>query len=160
MNTTQLRYLVEYVSSGSVQKTADLLNVSRSSITRNIRQLEEELDTRLFINTPNGVAPTHTGEVCLRYAKEILRTEEDLFFDISEQGAYSRVINIGIGTSRSQRVLPAILPDFCRRYPHVSVQLHEKHQRHKSTAKAGHDPEGPIARQILAEQSLIKERCP
>lgn len=125
MNTTQLRYLVEYVASGSVQKTAELLNVSRSSITRNIRQLEEELGTRLFINTPTGVAPTHTGEVCLRYAKEILRTEEDLFFDISEQGAYSRVINIGIGTSRSQRVLPAILPEFCQRYPHVSVQLHE-----------------------------------
>lgn len=125
MNTTQLRYLVEYVTFGSVQKTAEILNVSRSSITRNIRQLEEELGTRLFINTPNGVAPTHTGEVCLRYAKEILRTEEDLFFDISEQGTYSRMINIGIGTSRSQRILPAILPEFCKRYPHVSVQLHE-----------------------------------
>lgn len=125
MNTTQLRYLVEYVASGSIQKTAEVLGVSRSSITRNIKRLEEEFDTRLFINSVDGITPTHTGEVLLRYAKEILRTEEDLFFDISEQGTYYRVINIGIGASRSQRVLPAILPEFCRRYPHVSVQLHE-----------------------------------
>lgn len=125
MNTELLRYLVEYAACGSAQRTANRLGVNRSSVTRNIKKLETELGTKLFVNTLEGVVPTHSGDVCLRYAKEILRAEEDLRFDFAGSRGYSTTIDIGMGPTRSRRILPMVLPVFSRLYPNVSVQLHE-----------------------------------
>lgn len=125
MNTTLLRYMVEYAACGSAQKAAERLGVSRSAVTRNIRRLEEELGTQLFIATAEGPVPTHSGDVCLRYARDILREEDDLRFDFAASGVYRGTINLGIGSSRSRQVLPCVLPRFHRLYPNISVQLHE-----------------------------------
>ena len=81
MNTALLRYAVEYAACGSAQKTAARLGVNRSSVTRNIKRLEEELGAQLFITTGDGPVPTNFGEICLRYAREILKEEENLRFD-------------------------------------------------------------------------------
>lgn len=125
MNTTLLRYAVEYAACGSSQKTAERLGVNRSSVTCNIKRLEEELGTQLFLVTADGAVPTYSGDICLRYAREILKVEEDLHFDIVGEGLYSGTINIGMGASRAQQILPRVLPEFHRRYPNISVQLHE-----------------------------------
>lgn len=125
MNTTLLRYAVEYAACGSAQKTAARLGVNRSSVTRNIKRLEEELGAQLFITTGDGPVPTNFGEICLRYAREILKEEENLRFDFAGDGVYSGSIDIGMGSNRSQQVLPFVLPEFHRRYPNISVQLHE-----------------------------------
>ena len=125
MNTMLLRYAVEYAACGSSQKTAERLGVNRSSVTRNIKRLEEELGTQLFLVTADGAVPTYSGDICLRYAREILKAEEDLRFDVLGEGVYSGTINIGMGASRAQQILPRILPEFHRRYPNISVQLHE-----------------------------------
>ena len=125
MNTSLLRYAVTYAACGSAQKAAERLGVSRSSVTRNIKRLEEELGAPLFIAAPNGVVPTYTGDICLRYAREILNVEEDLSFDLAEDGVYQGSVSIGMGANRAQRVLPEVLPEFHRRYPAISVQLYE-----------------------------------
>lgn len=125
MNTTLLRYAVEYAACGSAQKTAERLGVNRSSVTRNIKRLEEELGAQLFITTGDGPVPTNFGEICLRHAREILKEEENLRFDFAGDGVYSGTIDIGMGSSRSQQVLPSVLPEFHRRYPNISIQLHE-----------------------------------
>lgn len=125
MNTTLLRYAVEYAACGSSQKTAERLGVNRSSVTRNIKRLEEELGTQLFLVTADGAVPTYSGDICLRYAREILKVEEDLRFDVVGEGVYNGTINIGMGASRAQQILPRVLPEFHRRYPNISVQLHE-----------------------------------
>ena len=125
MNTTLLRYAVEFAACGSAQKAAERMGVNRSSITRNIKRLEEELGAQLFITTGDGPVPTSSGDIFLRCAREILKEEEDLRFDFAGDGVYSGTIDIGMGVSRSQQVLPAVLPEFHRRYPNISIQLHE-----------------------------------
>ena len=125
MNTALLRTLVEYAACGSAQHAAERLGVSRSSVTRSIKRLEEELNTQLFVSSVNGVIPTHTGNICLRYAGEILRHEEDLQFDFTGENIYSGTVDIGMGVTRARQILPAMLPEFNRRYPNISVQLHE-----------------------------------
>lgn len=125
MNTSLFRYAIAYAACGSAQKAAERLGVSRSSVTRNIKRLEDELGAPLFITTPDGVVPTYLGDTCLRYAREILNVEESLFFDLAEDGVYQGTVSIGMGANRAQRVLPVVLPEFHRRYPAISVQLYE-----------------------------------
>lgn len=125
MNTTVLRYIVEFAAYGYSQKAADNLGVSRSSITRSIKKLEDELGTQLFIMTPDGAVPTCAGDICLRYARHILRINGDLRFDLSSDGIKSGNINIGMDVNRSPRVLPYALPAFHKAYPNIQVHLHE-----------------------------------
>ncbi len=125
MNTALLRFAVEYIACGSAQKTAERLGVNRSSVTRNIKRLEEELGTQLFLTTVDGVIPTQTGDIFLRHARRILKIEDDLRFNFVGEALYQGTVDIGMGASRSQRQLPHVLPEFHRRYPNISVHLHE-----------------------------------
>lgn len=125
MNTTTLRYIIEVAAHGSSQKAAEVLEVSRSSISRRLKKLEEELGTQLFIMTSEGAVPTYAGDICLQYARKILRAEENLRFDLSSEGIQHGTINIGMEITRSPRVLPYSLPTFHRRFPAVQVKLNE-----------------------------------
>lgn len=125
MNTTLLTYLTEFAVHGSSQKAAEYLGISRTSITRGIKRLEDELGTQLFIMTPDGAVPTYAGEICLRYARQILKINCDLCFDLATDGHQNCTVNIGMDINRTQRMLPEALPTFHRKYPNIQVHLHE-----------------------------------
>lgn len=61
----------------SFSRTAEELGYSQAAITVQIRQLEEELDTKLFDRVGRHVALTAKGEGFLPYAEEILRASDD-----------------------------------------------------------------------------------
>ncbi|MEA4934455.1 MAG: LysR family transcriptional regulator [Lawsonibacter sp.] len=125
MNTNMLRYMVEFAAHSSSQKAAEYLGVSRSSISRNLKKLEDELGTQLFVMTPEGAVPTYAGDICLQYAQRILRAEDDLRFDLLNADIRRGIVNIGMEVTRSARVLPYALPLFQNRYPGVKVNLLE-----------------------------------
>ena len=128
MNTVLLNYLVAYATHGSSKQAAISLGVDRSSITRGIKRLEDEFETKLFLTTADEVVPTLAGETCLKYAREILRINHNLYFDLAADGQCKCTIDIGMNISRSQRMLPEILPAFHQQYPNIQVRLHELSQ--------------------------------
>lgn len=125
MNTIQLQYFLEFAASGSMEKAATALGVSRSSVSRNIKKLETELNARLYLHTVRGIMLTAEGDLCLKYARQIMKIDDDLRFDIAGNGMYHGKLNIAMGTSRSQEILKYVLPRFNQKYPNVSVQIHE-----------------------------------
>lgn len=125
MNTKLLQYAVELTVTGSTQKVADKYAVSRSSVSRNIKRLESELGTPIFIKLQDGLSPTCMGDVFLRYARQILRMEEDLRFSLASDQTYQGIVNVGMGTSRTMVIPSLVLPEFSKKYPNISVQLHE-----------------------------------
>lgn len=125
MNTKQLKYAVELGNLKSFQKVADTNGVSRSSVSRSIRQLQNDLNTELFIRLQKDMIPTFFGDILIRYAKEILNMEKDMKYDLSEDGKYHGTVKIGMGTSRTMSILTDVLPRFRNEYPNVAVQLHE-----------------------------------
>lgn len=125
LNTTSLRYFCEYIAQGSAQKAADNLGISRSAITRNMKALEHSLGVSLLMSTVNGVAPTEAGLLVLQRAREIIKIEDDLRFDFSDSQDYCGQIIVGMGGMRAQCLLPAILPEFRKKYPNVDVQIQD-----------------------------------
>ena len=125
MNTKQLRYAVDLYSLKSFQKVADKHGVSRSTVSRSIGQLEDDINAKLFIRFQKDIIPTYAGCIMLNYAKEILKIEEDMKFGLAEDGKYAGIVKIGMGTSRTLSVLTDVLPQFSREYPNIVVQLYE-----------------------------------
>jgi DNA-binding transcriptional LysR family regulator len=82
MDKKQLERFVDVVKSGSLSQTAKRLNISQPALSKSLRQLEDQLATRLLNRTPRGVHPTKFGDAFCRRAlvitSEFRRAHQDL----------------------------------------------------------------------------------
>ena len=71
MKLRQLRNFAAVVEAGAVRQAAKTLNLSQSSVTKSIQQLESELGVELLRRGAHGVAPTDAGKALLVRAQAI-----------------------------------------------------------------------------------------
>src|SRR4030081_4005251 len=77
MELRHLRYFVAVAQMENVSRAALKLHVSQPAVSRQIRDLEDELDVQLFERTGKAVNLTDAGRVFLREARAVLeRTNE------------------------------------------------------------------------------------
>ena len=72
MTLTQLQYAVTIADTKSMNKAAGDLFVSQPALSGAIKELEEELATKIFIRTNKGIVVTTEGEEFLRYARQMV----------------------------------------------------------------------------------------
>lgn len=79
MTITQLRYLVELAESANATQAAQKLNVTRPALTNGIRQLEEQLNTKLVVTHNNKITLTANEQKVVAQAKKILNDVNTLY---------------------------------------------------------------------------------
>ena len=72
MTLTQLQYVVTIAETKSMNKAANLLFVTQPALSGAIKDLEEELQTELFIRTNRGIVITTEGQEFLSYARQMV----------------------------------------------------------------------------------------
>ncbi len=78
MELRHLRYFVMTAQEGSVTRASERLFVSQPAVSRQIKDLEDELGVLLFIREPTGLSLTPAGETALVHARDILIKAEGL----------------------------------------------------------------------------------
>lgn len=78
MNTKNLLTFKTILEAGSFQKAADILGYTQSTVTFQIKQLEEELSYPLFEKIGRKMELTQVGEKILPYVESILQAEEEI----------------------------------------------------------------------------------
>ena len=108
----------------SFTKAAEALSMSQPAVTFQIRQLEEELDTRLFDRAPGGILLTPAGAVALEYADRMLAMSAELSTRLKEMsGRIGGQLLIGASTAYADVLLPRVLVEFKSRFPAVVPRL-------------------------------------
>ena len=124
MNQKQLEIFTTLANNLNFTKTAEQLYLSQTTVTLQIRSLEEELHTKLFERTSRSVKLTYAGTVFLEGAKEILakmqQTIEETAFAAS---GYTGSLKIGFADDVNASGLSGILRDFSRTQPQIRLQL-------------------------------------
>ncbi len=76
MTLHQLLYVVRIADMKSMNKAAESLFLTQPALSSAIRDLENELQTELFVRSNRGIVPTSEGEEFLRYARQMLELED------------------------------------------------------------------------------------
>ncbi len=71
MTLQQLKYFIETVNCGSINKAAERLFIAQPSLSNALRDLEAEIGRELLVRTPRGISPTTDGAEFLGYARQV-----------------------------------------------------------------------------------------
>src|SRR5699024_3676145 len=125
MHTRPLRLFVTLADTLHFGRYSQLSHISPSALSRNIKQLEEQLGVELFTRNNRQVELTKQGEVFLEYAREALtqwhhikRTLQPSPYTL--QGSLSLYCSV----TASYNFLYELLNDFRLNYPSIEVHLH------------------------------------
>jgi len=72
VSLSQIQYFVAVAEEGHVGRAARGLRIAQPAVSRQIRRLEDELGTVLFVRTPRGMRLSSPGELFLKHARGIL----------------------------------------------------------------------------------------
>ena len=124
MRFLTLRYFNAVAKLGSIRKAADRLHVAPSAVSRQIAQLEHELDAILFERSKSGVRLTAAGEVLARQSHRIFRDIDRARAGIDDlRGLRRGEVSLWVIEGFVTGLLPNILADFLRRYPAVEFKV-------------------------------------
>lgn len=119
-----LREFVAVVEKGSFTAAADALDVSTSFVSREIKRLEERLNSRLLLRSTRSVRLTEMGKIYYERAKEIHDRIESLESDMADlQDLPKGLIRITAAGIYAERFVAPALAEFMNKYPEVSIDL-------------------------------------
>jgi DNA-binding transcriptional LysR family regulator len=108
----------------SFTKAAEALFMTQPAVTFQIRQLEQQFNTRLFDRTQGRVTLTPAGAVALEFAERILALSAELDQRMQElSGQLGGPLLIGASMTVADYMLPRVLGAFKARYPAVAPRL-------------------------------------
>jgi DNA-binding transcriptional LysR family regulator len=108
----------------SFTKAAEALFMTQPAVTFQIRQLEEQFNSRLFDRAHGHIALTPAGQLALDYAERILALSAELDTRLKEfSGQVTGPLLIGASTTIAEYLLPQVLGEFKSRFPGVAPRL-------------------------------------
>ena len=118
MELRHLRYFVAVAGEENVSRAALKLHVSQPGLSRQIRDLEEEIGFQLLERSAKSVRLTAAGNVFLAEAREVLlHAEAAVKKARAVAGGITGEINVGYAPSLTVQILPPLLRAFQEQFP-------------------------------------------
>ncbi len=158
MNFQQLRSVREAVRSGfNLTEVSAALHTSQPGVSRQIRELEDELGVEIFVRagkrltglTPPGVQLLPIVERLLQDAENLKRAGRD--FQSEETGQLS----IAATHSQARYALPQVVKDFRDKFPKVSLHLHQGSPKQVAQMLISGEADIGVATEALADYAAL-----
>ena len=125
MDIRVLRYFLTVAREESFSRAADALYLSQPTLSRQIREMEEELGVQLLVRTNRNVRLTQEGQRLRRRAQEIVdlmdKTQEEF---ASPEGEVAGEIAIGCGETQIMREVAKVAIPLQHEHPGIRFNLY------------------------------------
>ena len=125
MEIRVLKYFLAIAREGSITGAADFLHVTQPTLSRRIKDLEEELGHKLFTRGSHSMALTSEGMILRKRAEEIVsmvdKTEAEF---CSMDGEVSGDIYIGGGETDAVKLIAKVAKELHDDYPNIRYHLY------------------------------------
>jgi len=125
MDIRALRYFSETVRLNSFSRAADTLHVTQSTVSKMVRQLEDEMAVPLLIRSGRSLKLTDTGRIVYEQAQQILANVQRLHTEVHNT-RHLRQGHLEIGIPPMVNILcTPVLKAFRERHPDITITLLE-----------------------------------
>lgn len=126
MTLTQLEYVVAVDMYKSFVAAAEKCYVTQPTLSIQIQKLEEELGVKIFDRGRQPIVPTEVGERIIEQARITLNESKKIEEIIqAEKGELSGELRLGVIPTIAPYLMPDVITNFLKQYPHVSLQIWE-----------------------------------
>ena len=124
MDIRTMQYYLAVVREGTISAAADALHVAQPSLSRRMKELEEELGAPLFVRGNRQITLTEEGMVLRRRAEEMVRLMQMTEDEISQvKNNISGTVRIGAGESVSFHYLSRTASLLSKEHPDIRFQI-------------------------------------
>lgn len=163
MNFQQLRAVRETARLGfNLTEVAHALHTSQPGVSRQIRELEEELGIEIFVRAGKRLTGlTPPGEVLLPIVERLLLDADNLK-QVGDEFVAQNSGRLSIAATHSQAryALPTVVRDFRAVYPQVTLELHQGSPRQVAAMLLSGEADIGVATEALAQyEQLVALPC-
>ena len=124
MELRTLRYFVTVAEELNITRAAGLLNISQPPLSQQLKNLEEELDTVLFIRGKRRLELTESGKMLYQRAKDILSLSEKTEAEIrSLKAGMTGTVSIGLVEGMAPDIAAEWFSGFLKEHPQVRFRI-------------------------------------
>jgi len=121
-----IRDVIAVAESGSLRAASRKLGITQPSITRSIRDTENELGLSLFTRRSNGVSLTEAGRLFVQRATSIQSEFRRIHEEMEQvKGNFVGSVSMVIETAASVALVPLALAAFQKEHPHAVINMTE-----------------------------------
>ena len=122
MDLRYLQTIIAISEEKSITRAAEHLFVTQSALSQQLKTVEEELGTPLFIRSRSDWKLTRAGEIYVEMARAIGHLEHNALKQIAEAvDTLDKHMTVGLIPERGVNMFTAIYPAFHQQYPHMTV---------------------------------------
>ena len=118
-----LQYFLTVAREENITRASEVLYITQPTLSRQMKQLEQELGTELFVRGRN-FALTEAGMLLRRRAEEVVDMMYKIESEIETAGEVGGVISIGSGALKSSQFLPEVMSAFQKLHPKVRFEIY------------------------------------
>ncbi|HUC93492.1 MAG TPA: LysR family transcriptional regulator [Paenibacillus sp.] len=125
MEVRVLRYFLTVAREGSITGAADFLHVTQPTLSRQLKDLEQELGKKLFIRSSHSIILTDEGMLLRKRAEEIVDMVNKLEAEFrSMEETISGDVYIGGGETDAMKQIARVVRDLQLSYPNIRYHLY------------------------------------
>ncbi|WP_455919429.1 LysR family transcriptional regulator [Priestia megaterium] len=125
MEVRVLRYFLTVAREGNITRAADFLHVTQPTLSRQLKDLEQELGKKLFIRSSHSIILTDEGILLRNRAEEIVNMMDKLEAEFSSmEETIGGDVYIGGGETESMKHIARVAKDVQVRYPNIRYHLY------------------------------------
>jgi len=126
MQLRTLRVFVEVVRQGGFSQAAKIVAATQSTVSKAVKQLEDEIGVPLLDRTGHRSTLTAAGDIVYRRALRILAERDDLVTELDElRGLKRGLLRLGLPPVGSSTLFAPIFARYRSRYPGIDIRLVE-----------------------------------
>lgn len=124
MDIVQLKTIIHVAELGSLSKAADRLHIAQPALSRQVRQLEEELGVYLFERHGRGMVITEAGQEVLEHAARIMDELESIRSSVSgKQSSFKGIVSIGTTQTVAEIITAPLVHKIRLAHPNLAIHL-------------------------------------
>ena len=150
MSLRRLKTFMEVVDRRSFSEAANHMGLTQSAVSKQIKNLEQELGVHLLRRDQISLEVTEAGSLVYQSGKKMIREWNDLHKACAAfENKLSGVLRIGASTIPGTYLLPPLIKEFREAYPHIDITINvdssenvvkKLHQGHFDVAMVGLNP--------------------